>query len=455
MHMKHSSKSTVIIMLAMLLCGVQAVAKTKIACVGNSITYGYLIPEREHNSYPAQLQAWLGDEYEVGNFSYPSLTLLNKGDKPYTRHGEYARSLAFNPDIELIKLGTNDSKPKNRQYFDEFASDFQALIDSYRALDSRPRIILMTPTRCFLPADSEIDSAFISGRIVPAVRDVARANDLEVINLHDLFGDVWQSHLMPDRLHPSSIGAGMIAQAIGRYLTRDTASGHENECVHPVPGNEFRSAAGWTEGSEWHAVADDIQLTLDGRKLDLLLLGNSITQGWGGSRKAVTYKPGKSVMDQLAPGLQWESAGISGDRTQNLLWRLQHYRYKVCSPRHVVIAIGVNNLIAGNNAEDIAEGIIRVTEEAEQVFPDSDILLLGLYPSGKEKGSERRNACERIHQLLGDYSFARARYADPTSWFTDGNGDIRDGLYGGDYIHFTPEGYRVATENILRLIGAD
>ena len=247
----------------------------------------------------------------------------------------------------------------------------------------------------------------------------------------------------------------MIAQAIGRYLTRDTASGHENECVHPVPGNEFRSAAGWTEGSEWHAVADDIQLTLDGRKLDLLLLGNSITQGWGGSRKAVTYKPGKSVMDQLAPGLQWESAGISGDRTQNLLWRLQHYRYNVCSPRHVVIAIGVNNLIAGNNAEDIAEGIIRVTEEAEQVFPDSDILLLGLYPSGKEKGSERRNACERIHQLLGDYSFARARYADPTSWYSDGNGDIRDGLYGGDYIHFTPEGYRVATENILRLIGAD
>ena len=429
--------------------------KIRVACMGNSITYGASIANRDCNSYPAQLAWLLGEGYDVKNFGRNSATLLFKGNLPYVETEEFSNALAFNPDIVLIKLGTNDSKPKNRQYFDEFASDFQALIDSYRALDSRPRIILMTPTRCFLPADSEIDSAFISGRIVPAVRDVARANDLEVINLHDLFGDVWQSHLMPDRLHPSSIGAGMIAQAIGRYLTRDTASGHENECVHPVPGNEFRSAAGWTEGSEWHAVADDIQLTLDGRKLDLLLLGNSITQGWGGSRKAVTYKPGKSVMDQLAPGLQWESAGISGDRTQNLLWRLQHYRYKVCSPRHVVIAIGVNNLIAGNNAEDIAEGIIRVTEEAEQVFPDSDILLLGLYPSGKEKGSERRNACERIHQLLGDYSFARARYADPTSWFTDGNGDIRDGLYGGDYIHFTPEGYRVATENILRLIGAD
>lgn len=452
--MKHSSKSIVVIVLAMLLCGVQAVAKTKIACVGNSITYGYLIPERERNNFPAQLQAYLGDEYEVGNFGYPSLTLLTKGDKPYVRHGEYARSLAFNPDIVLIKLGTNDSKPRNRQYFDEFASDFQALINSYRSLESRPRIILLTPTKCFLPAGSEIDSAFISGRIVPAVRDVAGANGVEMIDLHDLFGDSWQSHLMPDRLHPSSIGAGMIAQAIGQYLTRDTASGRENECVHPVPGNEFRAAAGWTEGSEWHSVADDIQLTLDGRKLDLLLLGNSITQGWGGSRKAVTYKPGKSVMDRLAPGLQWESAGISGDRTQNLLWRLQHYRYNVCSPRHVVIAIGVNNLIAGNSADDIAEGIIRVTEEAEQVFPDSDILLLGLYPSGKEKGSERRNACERIHQLLGAHSFARARYVDPTSWFTDGNGDIRDGLYGADYIHFTPEGYRVATENILRLIRA-
>lgn len=247
----------------------------------------------------------------------------------------------------------------------------------------------------------------------------------------------------------------MIAQAIGRYLTRDASAGSENECVHPVPGNEFRSAAGWTEGSEWHLVADDIQLTLDGRKLDLLLLGNSITQGWGGSRKRVTYKPGKSVMEEMAPDLQWESAGISGDRTQNLLWRLQHYNYNVCKPGHVVIAIGVNNLIAGNSAEDIAEGIIRVTEEAERVFPDADIVLLGLYPSGKEKGSDRRNACERIHQILRAHNFARALYADPTSWFTDSKGDIRDGLYGGDYIHFTPEGYRVATENILRLIGAE
>lgn len=66
-----------------------------------------------------------------------------------------------------------------------------------------------------------------------------------------------------------------------------------NECIHAVPGNEFRSGAGWVKGVEWHEVDADIKATLANRKLKLLLLGNSITQGWGGTRKAVAYKPGK------------------------------------------------------------------------------------------------------------------------------------------------------------------
>ena len=440
---------------ALMFCG-QISAQVKIACVGNSITFGACIVNRVQNSYPAQLQAYLGDGYQVVNFGVSGSTLLGKGDRPYTLTDEYARSLAFNPDIVLIKLGTNDSKPYNMRYFDDFAADCKALIDSYKSLDSHPRVILLTPVRCYNPMIYDIDSAAVSGTVVPAVRQAAVENAVELLDLHDLFGQRWERHLMPDKVHPSSIGAGMMAQAIGRYILHNGADTSgvvcENACTHAVPGNEYRQAAGWKEGSDWHSVADDIQLTLEGRKLDMLLLGNSITQGWGGARKAVAYKPGKAVMDSLAGDLQWESAGISGDRTQHLLWRLRNYDYNVCRPGCVVIAVGINNLIGGDTPDDTSEGIIRVAEEAEKVFPDSRIMLLGPYPAGKEKRSAIRTKCDSVHRQLGAHNFARTLYVDPTAWFTDRNGYIRDGLYSGDYVHFTPEGYRVAAEHILRLL---
>lgn len=87
--------------------------KVRVACVGNSITYGAGIAAREQNSYPAQLQYYLGEDYEVRNFGVSGCTSLQQGDYPYVQTGAYAQSLEFRPDIILIKLGTNDSKPQN------------------------------------------------------------------------------------------------------------------------------------------------------------------------------------------------------------------------------------------------------------------------------------------------------------------------------------------------------
>lgn len=93
--------------------------------------------------------------------------------------------------------------------------------------------------------------------------------------------------------HPHSLNN---PEPIVQFILKATNRA-ENMRVHPVPGNEFRSAAGWTQNSDWNSVAKDITATLNGKHLKLLLLGNSITQGWGGNRKEVTYKPGKEAMD--------------------------------------------------------------------------------------------------------------------------------------------------------------
>ena len=129
--------------------------KVKVACVGNSITYGAYIEDREHNSYPSQLQRYLGDGFQVRNFGVNGATALRRGDKPYVGLKAYEESKSFQPDIVLIKLGTNDTKPWNWKYKEEYMDDYQSLIDSYRQLDSHPRIILLTPVRCFLPEDGK------------------------------------------------------------------------------------------------------------------------------------------------------------------------------------------------------------------------------------------------------------------------------------------------------------
>ena len=88
----------------------------KIACVGNSITYGSGIKNQFQNSYPGLLSQLLGEGYDVRNFGISARVLLNKGDHPYMHEQKFRDLLAFQPDIVTIKLGTNDSKPWNWRY---------------------------------------------------------------------------------------------------------------------------------------------------------------------------------------------------------------------------------------------------------------------------------------------------------------------------------------------------
>ena len=190
----------------------------KVACVGNSITYGAGISNREKNAYPAQLQYYLGDGYEVRNFGSNGATAQSDGDYPYVHTSVYGESKNFLPDIVLIKLGTNDTKPQNWKNKKHFMDEYQTLIDTYRSLDSHPQVILLTPVRCFLTEKNTISPRIIEEEIRPAVEQLAYDNGLGIINLNNLFGNQWDQAIMPDRLHPSSIGAGAIARKIGVYL---------------------------------------------------------------------------------------------------------------------------------------------------------------------------------------------------------------------------------------------
>lgn len=205
--------------------------KIRVACVGNSITYGAFIKDRDINSYPAQLQILLGKEYDVRNFGLSGCTVLDKGNIPYKKSRKYVESLNFNPDIVLLKMGTNDSKAFNWKYSSEFKNDYLSLVKAYASLPSKPRIILLTPLRCFLPeGDSSINNSVIEKGVIPLIEEIAYDEGLELVNLHNMFGCKWDSGLLPDKIHPSSAGAGKIAHRIYSYLkTSACAESHVNE----------------------------------------------------------------------------------------------------------------------------------------------------------------------------------------------------------------------------------
>ena len=208
---------------AVLLSAQTSARKIKVACVGNSITYGAFIPDRERWHYPAQLQAYLGDDYEVRNFGVNGTTMLHTGDYPYVKTNEYRQAQEFQPDIVLIKLGTNDSKGWNWEHKADFMTDYQAFIDVFRALPSHPRIILVTPLRCFIPADDPgISTKIIAEEIHPMVEEMAYRNGLDIINMLNVVPDTWDPALMPDKLHPSAKGAGAMALKIYKHLTVKT-----------------------------------------------------------------------------------------------------------------------------------------------------------------------------------------------------------------------------------------
>lgn len=193
--------------------------KIRIACVGNSITYGARVEDRERNSYPSRLATKLGGGYEVRNFGKSGATLLRKGDLPYWTSTEYKDALAFNPNIVFIKLGTNDSKPVNRNHLKEFAQDYKDLIASFQNLPSKPRVVILLPVPVFSTDTTSITARDVELRIIPAARQVAYETGVEVINLYNYLIDAPQ--MFPDKVHPNVEGAGEIANRVAAYLQQN------------------------------------------------------------------------------------------------------------------------------------------------------------------------------------------------------------------------------------------
>ena len=188
----------------------------RVACIGNSITFGAGIKNRSRDSYPSVLARMLGDSYWVKNFGVSARTMLNKGDHPYMNEPAYKNALAFNPNIVVIKLGTNDSKSFNWKYKADFMKDAQNMINAFKGLPSQPKIYLCYPSKAYLTGDG-INDDIISKEIIPMIKKLAKKNNLSVIDLHTAMDGM--PELFPDRIHPNEKGAQVMAKAVYQSIS--------------------------------------------------------------------------------------------------------------------------------------------------------------------------------------------------------------------------------------------
>lgn len=196
--------------------------EVKIACVGDSLTYGMGVEDREENCYPMVLQNLLGtDSYTIGNFGVNGATLQKEGNQPYWEEKRYEQSVSFEPDIVVLMLGTNDTKEENWKGSEAFRKDYEALIEEYEKLDTKPTVILLTPPVLYQSGEMITDVRASSDSIVSeeaqVILEIGNEKELSVINLYELTGNhpEWYN---TDGVHLNAEGAAAIADEVAREI---------------------------------------------------------------------------------------------------------------------------------------------------------------------------------------------------------------------------------------------
>jgi len=173
--------------------------------------------------------------------------------------------------------------------------------------------------------------------------------------------------------------------------------------------------------------------------VDLLFIGDSITQGWEGRGKGVWAKfYGKRNAVNL---------GIGGDRTQHVIWRLDNGNVKDISPKAAVIMIGTNNS-GSNSSKQIAEGVSVIVKQLREKLPEMKILLLGVFPRGANNVDKRRKVNEGANAIFAKLDDGKqVFYLDIGKKFLEDDGTLTREIMP-DLLHLSEQGYTIWAESI-------
>jgi acyl-CoA thioesterase I len=254
--------------------------KVRMVMIGNSITFGATLTAPATESYPGQLKTMLssvyGDTVEIKNYGVSARTMLKNADNPYWKEPYFKTALKYVPDIVLICLGTNDSRPFIWDAWgSEYLADYQSMIDTFRYRNPDTKFIVCKPTPIWAGhiygtnfSNSHNDSVLVN-QIIPLIDTVAKRNGAILMDFHTPFTDSLQ--LFPDKLHPNAEGQKQIASLLYDMI-------QEKDLIHEVQtGLAYVSDFGpaktpVAEGAavelKWSTIFADSAF-LDGKSVDL------------------------------------------------------------------------------------------------------------------------------------------------------------------------------------------
>ncbi len=174
--------------------------------------------------------------------------------------------------------------------------------------------------------------------------------------------------------------------------------------------------------------------------INLLFIGDSITDGWRGK--------GKAVWAEAFEPLKAANFGIGGDRTQHVIWRLQNGELKGIQPKLIVLMIGTNNL-GGNSDEEIAAGVKVILDEIHQRSPASKTLLLGIFPRAADAKNTARARIKAINAEIAKFADDKSiYYMDIGEKFLGADGSLPKDVMP-DQLHPNEKGYQIWADAIL------
>lgn len=173
--------------------------------------------------------------------------------------------------------------------------------------------------------------------------------------------------------------------------------------------------------------------------VDLIFLGDSITQGWEGA--------GKNVWTEFYGQRNAVNLGISGDRTQHVLWRLDHGNIDGISPKLAVLMIGTNNS-AANSSQQIAAGVQAIVEKLKARLPQTKVLILAIFPRGADASDPRRKVNEGASGQMSKLADGKQVYfLDIGKGFLAADGTLSKEVMP-DLLHLNEKSYRIWAESI-------